>query len=65
VRDPEGPVEWQQAVDAAHWWLRFDAARQYGLVDGGPAVDVDRCRDILALGAAGGYQPGDQLGAEQ
>jgi len=55
--DPVTPHEWQEAVDAAHLWLLIDAARQYGLVTGGPAVDVGRCEEILAAGATAGFRP--------
>lgn len=63
-RDPIGEQQWQDAVNGAHVLLLIDAARQYGLITGGPKINAERCRDILALGAARGYQPGDQLGAQ-
>jgi hypothetical protein len=56
-RDPQTPEEWQDAVDTADFLLLLDAARQYGLVEGGPGVDVERCADILARGAAIGVIP--------
>lgn len=49
--------EWQDAVDAAHGALALDAARQYGLVTGGPAVHVERCQQILTRGKARGIMP--------
>lgn len=57
-RDPETPAEWQIAVDAAWALLLLDAARQYGLVTGGPAANVDRCAAILAEGKRRGYTEG-------
>jgi hypothetical protein len=57
MADPEIPAEWQAAVDAAYFYLLLDSARQYGLVVGGPQVDVARCAAILAAGEARGYVP--------
>ncbi len=61
--DPQTPVEWQEAVDVAHMLLTIDSARQYGLIKGGPAVNVDRCAEIIKRGAALGFVPApiDQL----
>lgn len=56
-RLPGTPAEWQDAADAAHFFLLLDAARQYGLVTGGPGVNVDRCVAILDLAAARGIRP--------
>jgi len=46
-RDPQTLGEWQLAADAASFMLTLDAARQYGLVEGGPEVDVARAWQIL------------------
>lgn len=54
--EPVTPEQWQEAVDAASFALAVDAAMQYGLVTG-PAIDVDRCVDLLERGKALGYQP--------
>lgn len=43
--------EWQEAVDGAYALLALDAARRYGLITGGPGVNVGRCRQILAADA--------------
>jgi len=48
--DPQTREEWQWAVDAAHGALVLDSARRYGLVQGGPKVNVDRCQEILERG---------------
>lgn len=56
-RDPTTPAEWQQAVDWSELFLRLDSARQYGLITGGPVVQVDRCVDLLARGKAQGIEP--------
>jgi len=55
--EPSTPSEWQGAVDAASALLCLESARQYGLVEGGPLVNGDRCREILAQGAARGFTP--------
>jgi hypothetical protein len=57
VRRPKTSVEWQEAVDAAHGALALDSARAFGLVKGGPTVNVDRCDKILADGRARGFLP--------
>jgi hypothetical protein len=56
-RDPATPEEWQEAVDAAKGLLVMDAARQYGLVTGGPGVDAARCAKIIVEGAKRGFRP--------
>lgn len=56
-QDPQTPYEWQEAVDMADVLLQVDAARAYGLVKGGPPVDVARCEQILADGRARGIHP--------
>jgi hypothetical protein len=57
TRDPQTPAEWREAVDAAEFHLLLDSARKYGLVTGGPVIDVARCEEILRRGAAQGYRP--------
>lgn len=54
---PKTVAEWQEAVDGAHACLALDAARQYGLVRGGPGVNAERCDEILRLGKARGITP--------
>lgn len=55
--DPETPEQWQEAVDCAEACLLIDAARQYGLITGGPAVNVERCVQIKAHGYRRGVSP--------
>lgn len=55
--DPKTKKEWQEAVDAANFWLTFDSARQYGLLAGGPTINVERCEELLKRGKAMGYVP--------
>ncbi|MGH9942458.1 MAG: hypothetical protein ACRD9R_08895 [Pyrinomonadaceae bacterium] len=57
MRYPRTPEQWQEAADAAEVLLLVDAARQYGLVRGGPTVDVARCEEILAGGRQRGVLP--------
>lgn len=59
MRTPDTPTQWQEAVDAAHACLALEAARLYGLVTGGPPVNVGRCEEILAQGRTRGYAPAD------
>jgi len=54
---PVTPDEWQTAVDAAKALLVLDSARLYGLVTGGPGVNVKRCEEILYAGQQQGIQP--------
>jgi hypothetical protein len=61
--DPETPDQWQLAVDAAAGCLALVAALQYGLIEGGPEFDPDRCREILARGEILGYLPAADAGA--
>jgi hypothetical protein len=57
VRNPRNQREWREAVEAAHSLMCLDAARQYGLVEGGPEIDVGRCIEILEDGRALGIVP--------
>lgn len=56
-QDPQTRDEWQEAVDAAHSLMLIASARTYGLVRGGPAVDEERCDEILRRGAERGITP--------
>ena len=56
-REPHSRAEWQDAVNEAHVWLLVDSARKYGLVRGGPVVNLERCDSILAQGRARGILP--------
>ena len=54
---PQTPEEWQTAVDAAEGALALDSCRQYGLVTGGPKVNVNRCCEIIDAGRKRGIVP--------
>jgi hypothetical protein len=62
MQDPETDAEWQGAVDAARAALELESARQYGLVVGGPDVDMERCYAVLARGEARGIVPSPDSG---
>lgn len=61
MRDPQTPKEWQVAADGAYFLLSLDAARQYGLIEGGPEIDADRCMEILDRAKAMGITPKEVL----
>lgn len=56
-QNPVTPAEWQLCVEGAEALLQLDACRQYGLIKGGPKVNVERCRWILAEGKRQGIAP--------
>lgn len=56
-REPVTREQWQEAVDAANAVLTIDAARQYGLITGGPLPDYERCEQIIERGKAMGITP--------
>lgn len=56
-RDPRTPREWQDAVDAAQFCLEIESCRMYGLIEGGPEFNVERCVAILERGARKGIFP--------
>lgn len=57
ARNPSTPQEWQEAVDAAEFYLGVDAARQYGLLTTSAQVNVGRCVEVLEEGKSRGYLP--------
>jgi hypothetical protein len=54
---PRSKRQWQVAVDTVDACLAIDAARLYGLITGGPKIDVDRCVMILEFGKKKGIVP--------
>jgi hypothetical protein len=54
---PVTDQQWQDAVDAAHTLLTLETARLYGLVTGGPEVNVERCVEIIEDGRSRGTLP--------
>ena len=57
IRNPKTKAEWQAAADCAEFLLAADSCKQYGLITGGPAVNVDRCLEILEKAKAMGIVP--------
>lgn len=55
-QDPATPEEWQAAVNASHAFLHIHSCVLYGLMTG-PAINAERCEDILARGLAMGIKP--------
>lgn len=58
-KNPRTQGEWQDAADAAHVLLSLDAARQYGLIEGGPECNQERCAEILRLAKRRGITPSE------
>jgi hypothetical protein len=54
---PATPEEWQDLVDSCDGAIAFDSAKQYGLVAGGPEINVERCQELLTIAAERGYHP--------
>lgn len=57
MKSPKSDQEWQQAVNLAQFALLLDATRQYGLLTGGPTINVARCETLLRRGARRGIVP--------
>jgi hypothetical protein len=55
--DPQTPEQWQDAVNLAHFFMAIDSARQYGLIAGGPTVNIERCEVVLTQGREKGITP--------
>lgn len=56
-RDPKTRAEWQKAVDGAAGFRAIADCMMYGLLQGGPKINVGRCDEILAEGAKRGVRP--------
>lgn len=56
-RNPKTPAEWQEAVDIAAGFRAIQDCKLYGLLTGGPEINVTRCDEILAAGRAKGIKP--------
>ena len=53
--EPTTPEEWQLVVDAAAGFRCIAECRMYGLMKGGPEIDVQNCVHFMARGAELGY----------
>jgi hypothetical protein len=54
---PRTPEEWQEAVDAAAAFRGIADCMMYGLLEGGPRIDVARSDDLLKRGRRRGAHP--------
>lgn len=61
IRDPKTLKEWQEAADEAELLLCLDSCRQFGLIEGGPVANVERCEYILAEAHSRGVTPADAV----
>jgi hypothetical protein len=57
ARDPNTPEEWQEAYDAALACRTIADCRMYGLLKGGPLIDLERCDRLIAAGEKRGLRP--------
>lgn len=57
TRKPRTAREWQDAVDAAAAARTIADCKMYGLLEGGPVIDVARCDEILERGRRRGVTP--------
>lgn len=55
--EPQTDEQWQEAVDLAEACLTLDWAIKYGLVSGGPSINVDRCVELIDRGKTRGTFP--------
>ena len=51
------PEEWQIAVNGALGLRTIADCKMYGLLEGGPKINVLRCDDIIKRGIEQGIQP--------
>jgi hypothetical protein len=56
-RDPHTPAEWQEAVDGAAAARAIADCKMYGLLEGGPEINLARCDSILERGRRRGVFP--------
>ncbi len=57
MKEPETDAEWQEAVNGAAGMRMIADCKMYGLIAGGPNIDVSRCDEILERGRARGVLP--------
>ncbi len=56
IQEPRTSSQWRWVMNYAEAMLQLDACKQYGLIEGGPKVNPDRCRELLERGAALGHK---------
>lgn len=59
MKDPQTPEQWRMAAAMAQACIVLDAARQYGLVTGGPGVNLNRCLEVVARAKARDIVPSE------
>lgn len=57
IVDPQTLEEWQDVADWSEFFVSIDSCRQYGLITGGPLVNVDRSLELLERAKAQGITP--------
>ena len=57
VRTPKTRAEWQDAVDSAAAARAVADCMMYGLIAGGPKINIARCDEILERGVGMGIRP--------
>jgi hypothetical protein len=57
MRDPQTPEEWQEAVDAAAGMRALADCKMYGVIEGGPDINIARCDELLECGRKRGVYP--------
>lgn len=60
-RRPKTAAEWQEVVNQAKFMLSLDSCRQYGLLEGVPTINSDRCVYYLEEGQRLGYHTWTRL----
>jgi hypothetical protein len=64
MKTPRTPEEWQHVVNLCKAWRNVHDARLYGLIHGGPVLDVERIDELLAQGKVLGITPQPALTEE-
>lgn len=67
MKSPQTEAEWQEAFDLANAARMIADARMYGLMEGGPQINLSRCDEIIERGRRRGLQtskPVAQLAVE-
>lgn len=57
---PQTDEEWQYAADASKAFQLLESLRFYGLVEGGPVINLDKCEELLELAAERLIYPTDE-----
>ena len=60
MKDPQTREQWQIAVDIAAGLRAIEDCKMYGLLQGGPKINLDRCDELLTRGARMGVIPSKQ-----